>query len=369
MIVVVGAGLSGATMAERFAAQLGQRVLVVDKRPYVGGNCYDYLDEQGLLIPKYGPHFFHTNDHEVRDYLSRFTGWRPYEHRVLASVDGRLVPVPVNRRTINELIGAGLETADDVRAWLERHAEKRGAPKNSEEAAVARVGRTLYEKLFRGYTRKQWDLDASSLAPSVLERIPVHYDDDDRYFTDSFQAMPADGYTAMIQRMLSHPLIETRLGTDYFEIRSTLPAARTTVFTGEIDVYFADSGYERLEYRSLRFELERLPIPKFQPVAQVNYPGDEPFTRITEPKHATGQESAGTTIIREYPVSVGEPYYPVPRERNAAIYAKYLALAEREKEKDVHFVGRLANYRYINMDQTVRNALNAFAAIGRKVVA
>jgi UDP-galactopyranose mutase len=361
-VVVVGAGFAGSVMAERFARELGKRVLVLDRRPHIGGNAYDEPDAAGILIHRYGPHIFHTNSAEIVEYLSAFTDWRPYEHRVLACVRGQLVPIPINRTTVNRLFNLRLRTDDDVAAFYASRAEPVARRRTSEDVVVGAVGRELYELFFRGYTRKQWGLDPSQLDASVTARVPTRTNEDDRYFTDRYQLMPADGYTAMFERMLDHPRIEVRTGVDFHAIRDRLDYG-TLVYTGPVDAFFGHR-FGRLPYRSLHFEFETLPIPKYQPTGTVNYPNETevPYTRISEFKYITGQEHDATTIVREYPRATGDPYYPIPRPENAELYARYRALAEATP--GVHFVGRLATYKYYNMDQVVAQALSTF----RKVV-
>lgn len=353
-VCVVGAGFAGAIVAERLAAT-GANILAIDKRPHVAGNAFDELDQHGVLVHRYGPHIFHTNARRIVDYLSRFTEWRTYEHRVLAVVDGKHYPMPINRTTINALYGLELDDAG-VGAFLERVREPRAPIRTSEDFVLDRVGRDLYEKFFRNYTRKQWGLDASQLSASVAARVPARASADDRYFTDDFQLMPAQGYSRMFERMLDHPRIEVRLSTDFMHLRGSLDCAKI-VFTGPIDAYF-DRCYGSLPYRSLTFEHEHLPQREFyQSVGTVNYPNDHRYTRITEFKHLTGQRHPGTSIVREYPASRGEPYYPIPCPDNEALYRRY---AERAAdEQNVTFVGRLAQYRYYNMDQVVAAALKA----------
>jgi len=359
--VVVGAGFAGSVIAERIATELDERVLVVDRRPHVAGNAFDELDAAGNLVHRYGPHIFHTNAASIYGYLSGFTKWRPYEHRVLARVGGRLVPIPINRTTLNRLYGLDLADDASVAAFLAERAEPREPVRTSEDVVVGTVGRELYELFFRGYTRKQWGLDPSQLDASVTARVPTRTNDDDRYFTDRFQLMPRDGYTAMFERMLDHPRIEVRTGVDYDDVRDDVDAA-TIVYTGPVDAYF-DHRYGRLPYRSLRFEFETLQQSRFQPTGTVNYPDETavPFTRISEFKHITGQQHDATTIVREYPQAQGDPYYPIPRPENAELYARYRALAEATP--GVVFVGRLATYKYYNMDQVVAQALATFRRV------
>jgi UDP-galactopyranose mutase len=356
--LVVGAGFAGSVLAERLASQAGERVLVVDKRPHIGGNANDGYDAAGILYHRYGPHIFHTNSAEVFQYLSRFTEWRFYEHRVLASVDGQLLPIPINLDTVNRLYGLDM-TSDRLKEFLASRAEARQRIVTSEDVVVSKIGRELYEKFFRGYTRKQWGVDPSELDKAVTARLPIRTDRDDRYFTDAYQCMPAQGYSRMFERMLAHPNIEILLSTDYRTIVPWVPYRRM-IYTGPIDAYF---GYchGKLPYRSLRFEHVTLDKPWHQPVAVVNYPQDHRYTRVTEYKHITGQENPRTSLTYEYPSSEGDPYYPVPRPENAELYKRYRALADAVP--DVVFVGRLATYKYYNMDQVVAQALATFARI------
>jgi UDP-galactopyranose mutase len=357
--LVVGAGFSGAVLAERLASQMGARVLVVDRRDHIGGNAYDHLDEAGVLVHRYGPHIFHTNSASIFDYLSQFTEWRPYEHRVLARVRDQLVPIPINQTTVNSIFGLDLKTDEEVADFYAARAEANGVPRTSEDVVVGTVGRELYELFFRGYTRKQWGLDPAQLDSSVTARIPTRTNTDDRYFADKFQYMPLHGYTALFERMLDHPAIEVRTGVDLADV----PAASygAMVYTGPIDAFF-DYRYGPLPYRSLEFRFETLDAQQVQPVGTVNEPDESvPYTRTTEFKHLTGQSSSRTTIVREFPRAEGDPYYPIPRPENATLYARYEALAK--STPDVHFVGRLATYKYYNMDQCVGQALATFARI------
>jgi UDP-galactopyranose mutase len=359
--LVVGAGFSGSVIAERIATQLGKKVLVVDKRSHIGGNAYDHYDESGILVHKYGPHIFHTNSRDVFEYLSKFTEWRSYEHRVLASVEGQLVPIPINLDTINKLYGLKL-TSFQVEEFLASLAEPKEYIRTSEDVVVSKVGRELYEKFFRNYTRKQWGLDPSELDKSVIARIPTRTNRDDRYFTDTYQAMPLHGFTRMFENMLNHPNIKVMLNTDYREIQKAIPC-REMVYSGPVDEFF-DMRYGKLPYRSLEFKHETHNKQVFQPAPVVNYPNEHLYTRITEFKYLTGQEHSKTSIVYEFPRAEGDPYYPVPRPENAEIYKKYKALADATP--GVHFVGRLATYKYYNMDQCVAQALTVYKQISTK---
>ena len=356
--LIVGAGFAGSVLAERLAAGSGKKVLICDKRPHIGGNAYDHYNEAGILVHKYGPHIFHTNARDVFEYLSRFTEWRPYEHRVRASVDGQIVPIPINLDTINRLYGLNL-TAFEVEDFFKKVAEPCAEVRTSEDVVVSKVGRELYEKFFRNYTRKQWGLDPSELDASVTSRVPTRTNRDDRYFTDTYQAMPLHGYTRMFERMLDHPNIKVLLNCDYREVENDIPY-RHMIYTGPVDTYF-DYCYGKLPYRSLEFKHETHDQPVFQSTPVVNYPNEQPYTRVTEFKYLTGQEHPRTSVVYEFPQAEGDPYYPVPRKENAAIYAKYKALADRTT--GVTFVGRLATYKYYNMDQIVAQALTTYGKI------
>jgi UDP-galactopyranose mutase len=360
--LIVGAGFAGSVLAERLASQRNEKVLVIDRRPHIGGNAYDRHDEAGLLIHQYGPHIFHTNSQAIFDHLSQFTKWRFYEHRVLAEVDGKLLPIPINLDTVNRLYGLAL-TSEELESFFAARAEPVAAIRTSEDVVVSRVGRDLYEKFFRGYTRKQWGVDPSELDRAVTARVPTRTNRDDRYFTDTFQYMPLHGYTRMFERMLSHPNIKIMLQTDYREIRNVVPFRRI-VYTGPIDEFF-DLRFGRLPYRSLRFRHVTLDECWHQPVAVVNYPQTHDYTRVTEYKHLTGQQHPKTSLTYEYPQDEGDPYYPVPRAENQELYKRYEQLAAATPE--VHFVGRLATYRYYNMDQVVGQALATFARIEKTV--
>jgi UDP-galactopyranose mutase len=366
--VVIGAGISGAVLAERYAST-GKKVLMLEKRPHIAGNCYDYIDENGILVSKYGAHLFHTNDEEVWSYVNRFASWYNWEHKVLAQVDGKLVPIPVNITTVNTLFGLSISTEEEMQAWLDANKVAIRNPSNGEEAVISKVGRELYEKMFRHYTKKQWDKYPEELDASVLNRIPVRTNHDDRYFSDKYQALPKGGYTKMFEKILSHPNITVRLGTDYFKIKKSLSGYEKLFYTGPIDRFFEGEG-EKLEYRSINFVSETVDAEFFQENSVVNYPGMEvEFTRIIEYKHFGNQKSERTTIVREYTVDEGEPYYPVPNAQNQRIYEEYRKKAE--KLTDVYFVGRLANYKYFNMDQAFKNALDLFHALheGRMIEA
>jgi UDP-galactopyranose mutase len=360
--LIVGAGFAGSVLAERLANERNERVLLIDRRPHIGGNAYDRYDDDGLLIHQYGPHIFHTNSKQIFDYLSRFTEWRFYEHRVLAEVDGMQVPIPINLDTVNKLYGLNL-TSEQLQDWFAERAEMTGEIKTSEDVVVSVVGRELYEKFFRGYTRKQWGLDPSELDKSVTSRVPTRTNRDDRYFTDEFQFMPKHGYTRMFEKMVGHPNIDIMTQTEYDDVKNVIPHRRV-IYCGPIDEYF-NFQFGKLPYRSLRFEHVTLDKPWHQSVGVVNFPQTNDYTRVTEYKHLTGQEHAKTALTYEYPSAEGDPYYPIPKAENQELFKKYerLALAT----PDVWFVGRLATYRYYNMDQIVGQALATFRRINESL--
>ena len=360
--LIVGAGFAGSVLAERLANGSGKKILICDKRPHIAGNAFDHYNEDGVLVHKYGPHIFHTNSREVFEYLSNFTEWRSYQHRVLAHVDGQHVPMPINLDTINKLYGLKL-TSFELEKFFESMAEKVENVKTSEDVVVSKIGRELYEKFFRNYTRKQWGLDPSELDASVTSRVPTRTNRDDRYFTDTYQAMPAHGFTKMFEKMLDSPNIKVMLNCDYKEIVKDIPF-RELIYTGPIDAFF-DYRYGKLPYRSLHFKHETHAVEKFQEAPVVNFPNEHLYTRITEFKYLTGQDHKKTSVVYEYPRAEGDPYYPVPRKENQELYVKYKALADAQT--DVHFVGRLATYRYYNMDQIVAQSLTEYGKIvGKK---
>ena len=356
--LIVGAGFAGSVLAERLAAHAGKRVLLIDRRDHIGGNAYDCLNADGILVHRYGPHIFHTKSEEVFAYLSRFTKWRPYEHRVRTSVRGMLLPMPINLDTINRLYDINLD-ADQLERFFAARAEAAVPCRTSEDVVVSRVGREIYELFFRGYTRKHWGLDPSELDSSVTARIPIRTNRDDRYFDDPYQAMPLHGYTRMFENMLDHPNIAISLGVAFQDLGSAR-FGPNVIFTGPIDEYF-DFRFGKLPYRSLRFEHRTIAVDQFQPVAVVNYPNERPYTRITEYKHLTGQSHQKTSVTYEYSQADGDPYYPIPRKENAALYARYKSAAEACD--NVRFVGRLATYKYYNMDQVVAQSLATYAKI------
>ena len=356
--LIVGAGFAGATLAERIATQRGEKVLVIDRRPHIGGNAYDRHNDDGLLVHQYGPHIFHTNSEAIFDHLSQFTEWRKYEHRVLGRVDDQLVPIPINLDTVNKLYGLSL-TSEELPGWFAARAEQVETIRTSEDVVVSVVGRELYEKFFQGYTRKQWGMDPSELDKSVTARVPTRTNRDDRYFTDTFQYMPKHGYTRMFEKMLDHPNIMVMTQTDFADVKDEI-AYRNLIWTGPIDEYFGFQ-YGKLPYRSLQFKHETLDTEQFLPTGTVNYPQTEAYTRVSEYKHMTGQVHPKTAVTYEYPSATGDPYYPIPRPENAELYKRYEALALATP--DVWFVGRLATYRYYNMDQVTGQALATFRRI------
>lgn len=359
-IVIIGAGISGSVLAQHYA-QIGKKVLIIEKRNHIAGNCFDYIDENGILVSKYGAHLFHTNEEDVWEYVNRFSEWYPWEHKVIAKVDDKLVPIPVNITTVNELFGTNIKTEFEMKQWLEINKIVFNAPQNGEEAVLNKVGKVLYEKMFRHYTKKQWDKYPEELHASVLDRIPVRTNFDDRYFSDKYQALPTGGYTQMFAKIIDHHNIEVALNTDYFDIKDEIEGYEKLFYTGPIDRFFdfKHSLTEKLEYRSINFVSATVDAPYFQENSVVNYPGTEvDFTRIVEYKHFGHQQSEKTTIVTEYTVDDGEPYYPVPNTRNQEIYDQYKQ--EADKLTDVYFVGRLANYKYFNMDQAFKNAMELF---------
>lgn len=353
--LIVGSGFSGCVLAQLIASKLNKRVLLVDKREHIGGNAFDFYNDHGILIHKYGPHIFHTNSKMVFDYLSEFTEWIYYQHRVLAYVDGKKVPLPINLDTINELYGQNFSETE-IHSYYQSIREPIEKITNSEEVIVSKVGRELYNKFFKNYTKKQWDLWPTELHPSVCARIPIRTNRDNRYFTDKYQVMPKNGYTEMFKKIVNHPNIHIMLQTDYKEIKDIIPHDKV-IYTGPIDAFF-DYKFGKLPYRSLKFKVDVKDQEWFQEVAVVNYPNDYDFTRITEFKHLTGQTHPKTAVLYEFPSAGEDPYYPIPKEVNIELYNLYRL--EAEKLTNVWFIGRLGTYKYYNMDQVVAQAITLF---------
>ncbi len=377
--LIVGAGFSGLVLAERLSTQLGCSSLVVEKRDHIGGNAYDYYDSAGVRVHKYGPHYFRTNSDRVVQYLSQFTQWYPVEYEVRSFTEGRFWHFPVNLNTFEQLLGRQ-STTGEFEEWLREQRVAVQNPQNSEELIISQVGWELYKKFYEGYTLKHWKRHPQELAPSVCGRIPIRTNRDDRYLSESFQALPRDGYTPMFERLLeaAGPNVTVQLNTSFEDARNSV-SYRHLIYTGAIDAYF-EHFLGKLPYRSLRFEFESFSPTQlmererehgkpgfWQPFLQVNYPNDHDFTRIVEIKHATGQRCEYTTIVREYPEDFfagGEPYYPVPTSESEVLYRRYKELTA--KEEDVSFVGRLARYRYYNMDQVTAMALKEFERLAER---
>jgi len=356
-IIIVGAGISGCVFAERFASA-GKTVLMLEKRDHIGGNCFDYKDENGITIHKYGPHIFHTNNEDVWKYVNKFATFNTYEHKVLSRVDGEYYEFPINRNTINKFFDKNFTTEKEVETFLNEKRDKTIIePKNSEESVLMKIGKDLYEKFFKNYTIKQWDLSPKDLDRAVMERIPIRTNTDDRYFSDKFQGIPKSGYTSLFKEMLSRKNITVKLNADYFEMKNELECD-LLVYSGPVDRFF-DYKFGKLKYRSLDIVFEECEKKEFQPVAVVNYPNEEKYTRITEYKKFLDETSDKTVISKEYPMWGGEPFYPVLDDENKKINEKYQEEVNVLGNK-VIFAGRLANYKYYNMDQAFENALNLF---------
>jgi UDP-galactopyranose mutase len=357
--LIIGAGFTGSVLAERIASQLNKKVIIVDKRTHVGGNAYDYYNKSGILVHKYGPHIFHTNDNYVYTYLSKFTDWQFYQHKVLAFVDGQLVPIPINMNTLNKLYGFNFSSPNDVQKYYDIVKTSIKNPKDAEEMILSKLGEELYEKFFKNYTIKQWNIHPKELSASVTGRIPTRTNRDDRYFGDKYQVMPRHGYNNLFKNMLQNKNISILLNTNYKDIISAIKFKKI-IYTGPIDEYF-DYLYGKLPYRSLQFEHSTFDNEWYQDTGTINYPNDYDFTRITEWKYLTKQKHNKTSILIEYPCDAGtdmEKFYPIPRYQNEELFKKYKR--EAKKLESVIFCGRLADYKYYNMDQAVARALMIF---------
>jgi UDP-galactopyranose mutase len=363
-VIVIGAGLSGITIAEQFSSKLNKKILIIDKRNHIGGNCYDYIDkETGILINKYGAHLFHTNDEIVFEYINKFCNWKKWEHKVVGLIDNKYLPIPPNIKTVNELFNINIKNETEMNEWLSKQQIKYEQISNGEEMAKSRVGKILFDKIFKHYTYKQWNKYPHELLPEVLARIPVRNSFDDRYFSDKYQLLPEKGYTFFFESILklNKKNITVNLNTDFNDIKKYISNKQIIIYTGPIDAYFSDKGLPKLEYRSIDFHIFRkMNTQYYQPNSVVNYPSSEPkYTRCVEYKHFLNQQSKHTIFVKETTTNDGEPYYPVLNKKNINLYKKYQKMAENENE-NIHFIGRLASYKYFNMDQAIKNALDYF---------
>jgi UDP-galactopyranose mutase len=363
-IIIVGCGLSGIVIAERFSFLQNKKILIIDKRNHIGGNCYDYYDKKtNILMNKYGAHLFHTNDEEVFNYISQYGNWSAWEHKVLGLIDDKYLPIPVNITTVNEIFNLDIKNKKEMDEWLSENHVKYENITNGEEMAKSRVGEILYEKIFKNYTYKQWKKYPNELAPEVLARIPVKNTFDDRYFSDKYQVLPEKGYTAFFQSILDKHKhnIDVKLNCDFFDIKDQITKKQIVIYTGPIDTYFSDKGLPKLEYRSIDFHIKhKMNTDFYQPCSVVNYPSaDTPYTRCVEYKHFLNQKSDHTVYVKETTTDKGEPYYPVLNDKNKELYKKYQKMAEEEGE-NIHFIGRLASYKYFNMDQAIKNSLDYY---------
>jgi UDP-galactopyranose mutase len=371
--IIVGSGFAGSVIAERIAAELSKKVLVIEKRNHIGGHCYDYTDKNGIVIHKYGPHLFHTNNKEVFEYLSKFTVWHIYHHRVLAYVDGKKIPIPFNLNSLYQVFPS--ESAKKLEEKLLTHFEYNSKIpilelKNIQDKNLQFLANYIYEKIFLNYTSKQWGKKPEEIDPQVTARVPIFIGKDDRYFNDKYQAVPKNGYTEIFKNMLSHPNIKLMLNTDFKEVCQLKEDGfylfgqkfeGKLIFTGMIDEFF-DYKFGKLSYRSLDLKFETIKTDCFQEVAVVNYPNDYDFTRITEFKHIHPVKAEKTTILKEYPqnyeVGKNDPYYPMFTEEAKQMYNKYLEYSKRYK--NLILVGRLAEYKYYDMDDVVERVLSVF---------
>jgi UDP-galactopyranose mutase len=361
-LLVCGAGPVGCVLAERAAHVLGWKVLLIDRRAHLAGNCHDSTHASGVLVHRYGPHYFRTNDEALLRYLSRFTDWVPANYEVRSSVGGRLYPFPINLNTLEQVFGRPLDTESAERLLAERRLPI-ATPRTSEELVLSRVGRELYEMFYLPYTLKQWGIHPRDLDASVCGRIPVRLNRDNRYVDHRFQQMPKRGFTALFARMLRHRKIRVLLDCPFEEVRHLVQPRHATVYTGPIDEYF-DCCLGKLPYRSLQFDFVPHATEYVQPCVQINYPSDFSYTRSVEIKHVTGQKHPGTVLSYETPSGQGEPYYPIPQAQNLALYRRYQELARKETaQRRVFFCGRLAQYRYFNTDEVIQEALKCFQEI------
>lgn len=350
-ILIIGAGIAGITLARRMAEEKNLKVLLVERRKHIGGYCFDYRDPNGILVHRYGPHIFRTDSEQVYNFLSRFTDWYDYQHKVLANVEGKLYPMPINLDTVNGYLGTNY-TSENVAEYFEKVKTFPKEINNVKDAVESQIGPVFYKAFFENYTKKQWGEAPENLPADIIARIPIRANRDDRYFTAKYQAIPAEGYTAMMQRMLDHKNIRVLLNTDYKEIQNEIECSKI-FYSGSIDEFY-DYRFGRLPYRCVSFKFEELGVEEYQPVAVVNYPNNFGYTRITEFKHFGKGKTEHTVIAKEYSSDCGEPSYPIPIKDNLKLYRKY----EGIKQENVIFIGRLGRYRYYSMDQIIEELLS-----------
>ena len=356
-IIVVGGGLSGATSA-CLLAEKGYKVLVIEQKKHTAGQIFDYKDEHGISLHKYGPHIFHTKIKKVWDFVNRFAEFNHFQHSVLSFAEGDFIPFPINRITLNKVFGENLTTAD-VASFLQKEVQKSTFNKDIvsfRDAVVSQVGEHLYGLFFEKYTKKQWNCDPEELSPELAGRIPVRENNDCRYFSDKYQGIPSKGYTAMVENMINHENIHLLLGCDYNDVKDKF-SSKLTVYTGELDRFF-DYKFGKLAYRSVKIEFKTFEQEQFQQAPVVNYPNDYDFTRITEFKHLTGEKSPKTTVCFEYPSAEGLPFYTVPNKENQDLREQYMQeVKQLEDTGNYLFIGRLAEYKYYNMDLAIESAI------------
>lgn len=364
--LIVGCGFYGAVIAERIANELGEKVLVIDRRTHLGGNSFSYTDDKtNIEVHKYGSHIFHTSNDEVWEYINRFSAFNSYQHRVLTNFQNKIYSMPINLMTINSFYRKNLtptEAENFIRTEIER--DFIADPKNLEEKAISLIGKPLYEAFIKGYTQKQWETDLQQLPANIITRLPVRFNYNDRYFNDKYEGLPIDGYGAIFERMLKNDLITVQLGIDYFDIKERVSSDTLVIYTGPIDRYF-NFKFGALGWRTTDFEEQRLAVKDFQGTSVINYADvSAPFTRIHEFKHyhpERKQSDTETIIFKEYSRFAKEhdvPYYPINTSQDKETFAKYRDLSK--KERNVIFGGRLGNYVYIDMHQAIAMALNTF---------
>lgn len=350
--IIVGAGIAGISLARRLAEEKNERIMIIEKQKNIGGFAYDYRNRDGILIHKFGPHIFRTDSLKVYQFLSRFTKWFDYQHKVLANVEGSFYPMPINLDTVNKYMGTNY-TSENVLQFFKEIKTNPVNIENVKDAVESQIGETFYKAFFENYTKKQWGEAAENLPASVIARIPIRSNRDDRYFTSCYQGIPKEGYTAMLEKMLDHPNISIMLNTDYETVKNEIIADKV-YYSGSIDEYY-NYCFGKLPYRCVYFEIEELDVEYFQPVAVVNYPNNYDYTRITEFKYFNGNRSKRTVIAKEYSSDSGNRSYPIPIMKNKDLYNRYYNLNDNNQ---VTFIGRLGTYCYLSMDQIIENILN-----------
>ena len=364
-LLIIGAGPVGCVIAERAAKLKGWTSLIIEKRNHIAGNCYDKYNSKGVLVHMYGPHYMRFKKKKIYNYVSKFTKWIVGDYIVKSFVDGKLFPIPINLTTLEKFFGVKFKSKKQAIKFIEKKRVKLKKINNSEDYILSKLGKEIYEKFYKNYTLKQWGLHPKKLDKSIVGRLPIRFNRNPYYVNQKLRVMPKHGYTKLFQNMINNKKINVRLNTDYQKIKNKIKPNFATIYTGPPD-YFFNFKYGKLDWRSLIFKFQTYKRKNIQGCVQINYPNEHRYTRKVEIKHVTKQKTKYSTLSFEYPRSKGDPYYPINNKKNKRIFDKYKKLIKLSEKKDIFFEGRLAQYKYLNMDEVIERALILFNKIKRK---